>query len=466
MTRRRRRPPAHRSRQLLLVVSAATLGAGLATACPSPGTAAASSATGTAAASSAPDTAAASSAPGTTTGTPPVGNATGVTPTSITVGQVDTLSGPVPGLFLGAKLGTQAYLAYVNSQGGVNGRKLRLLADDDQFSSSMYASETQSLSHQALALVGGFSLFDQAGVATVNAQKIPDVSLSLSSAMNLDQYNYSPQPLIPGSALLGPLRYLRAHDRSATEHVGTLDTSVATAEAQSNAVTDAMKSIGYRITYQRVANPVESDFTSDVLKMKAAGVQMVMIVGLAVTQVADLARQMHLEGFRPKIFATNGVAYDASFIPSAGAASADGMLTYIGTSMYLGQDAATVPAVATFDKWFHRVSPHGTLDVYAYYGWTSAQLFVQALRATGRDPTRASLLAQLDRITNFDASGMQAPADPAQKRPARCWIMMRVVNGAWRRVTPSPTTGYVCKPGGYYFPPGTKPFVRRPPPPN
>ena len=46
---------------------------------------------------------------------------TGVTSNSVQIGNVSTLS---LGLFKGAQVGTQAYVDYVNSTGGVNGRKL------------------------------------------------------------------------------------------------------------------------------------------------------------------------------------------------------------------------------------------------------------------------------------------------------------------------------------------------------
>src|SRR4051794_1360625 len=49
----------------------------------------------------------------------------GVTNDQITLGNVSLLTGPVPGLFKGAKDGTQAFFNYQNSLGGVCGRKLK-----------------------------------------------------------------------------------------------------------------------------------------------------------------------------------------------------------------------------------------------------------------------------------------------------------------------------------------------------
>jgi ABC-type branched-subunit amino acid transport system substrate-binding protein len=48
----------------------------------------------------------------------------GVNATTVTVGQVDDLTAPLPGLFKGAEDGTEAYFDYINSLGGVNGRKI------------------------------------------------------------------------------------------------------------------------------------------------------------------------------------------------------------------------------------------------------------------------------------------------------------------------------------------------------
>ncbi len=385
--------------------------------------------------------------------------APGVTASTITVGQVDTLSGPVPGLFQGAKDGTQAYLSYIDSQGGVDGRKLVLQADDDAFSASNYANDTAQLVRSSFALVGGFSLFDNAGAPFVTQAKIPDITSSLTEARSTDPYNYAPDPLVVGGARLGPLKYYKSAFGQAYQHVGVIDTNVSTAEIQSQAVYSAMDSLGYKIVFNFTATPFDTNFLPEVLKMQASGVQMVYIVGLAVNQVADLADNMHQQGFTPKVFSTNGVAYDSSYVTDAGAA-ANGTMTDQQSAMYIGQDAATVPAVALFDKWMKKVDPKAHVDTYALYGWSAAELFVQALRAAGPTPTRASLIAQLNKITTFDAGGLIAPGNPAQKVPETCWILVQVVNGHWQRVHPSPKSGFLCSPGGFHYPAGYHAFVR------
>ncbi len=383
----------------------------------------------------------------------------GITPHSVTVGQVDTLSGPVPGLFEGAKNGTEAYFAYINSKGGVKGRKLVLQVDDDQFSAAKYAADTAQLVKSDFALVGGFSLFDAAGVSAINRAKIPDVTFSLSPQRAADPYNYSPSPIPPGGSRMGSYKYYKSHYGNAYKHVGTLIGNVPSASAQANAGLSAMKALGYKVAYSRLVSPIATDFIPDVLKMRASGVKMVYIVGMTVGQVAALAQDMTQENFKPALFSTSGVAYDSSYIPTAGSA-ANGTYTDMQTALYAGQDAKVVPAVKLFDHWVKKVNPKARLDVFAVYGWAAAELFVQALEGAGSKPTRASLFAQLNKITTFNAGGLLATDDPAQKMPPQCWLLAKVANGKWERTKPDPKSGFICNPKGYH--PAVEPYKRPP----
>jgi hypothetical protein len=94
------------------------------------------------------------------------------------------------------------------------------------------------------------------------------------------------------------------------------------------------------------------------------------------------------------------------------------------------------------------------------YGWISGQLFVQALKAAGPNPTRGSVLQALRSVKAFSASNLIATANPAGKLPGNCYIIGQIIKGTITRVDDPPltsaTNGYRCdKP--YFFPPGTKP---------
>jgi ABC-type branched-subunit amino acid transport system substrate-binding protein len=390
----------------------------------------------------------------TATTSPPSGNtasAVGVTPSQVTVGNVSILSGPVPGLFQGAPNGASAFFAYQNSIGGVNGRKIVLKSSDDAFSCNQNQSETQSLSGQVLAFVGSFSLFDNCGAKVLQAQpNIPDVSFSLDPVAQALPNNFSPSPLGNGYRT-GPFIYYKQHYPQAIAHVGSLVANIPSSIASWNNEKGAMQQVGgYHVAYERDVNPLDTDFTSDVLRMRNAGVQMVVLTNLDVTRTADFLNNAQQQGWHPQLLNSGGVAYDARFFKLVNPGAGQGLLNDQTQALYLGQDAKTTPEVALFDKWMGIAHPGFPPDIFSIYGWTSARLFTQALQAAGPNPTQAGVLAGLRNVHSFNSNGLIATGDPANKTSPTCWVLIKVNNNQYQRVPPSPSSGFTCNPGGQY----------------
>ena len=72
----------------------------------------------------------------------------GVTDTSIKIGSFMALSGPVAAVGVPVKKGMEAYIKYVNEQGGVHGRKIELLIEDDQFNPANALAAVKKLVEQ------------------------------------------------------------------------------------------------------------------------------------------------------------------------------------------------------------------------------------------------------------------------------------------------------------------------------
>jgi len=375
-------------------------------------------------------------------GAPAVSPTLGVTASSITVGNVSTLSGPVPGLFQGTVNGVKAYFDYINSQGGVNGRKLVQKVGDDALSCTQNKSMVASLASSVFAFVGSESVVDSCGVPSL------PVSTPLISAEALTPQTqnlatgFSPLPLPPGF-ITGPYLYLAQKYAADVKSVGILYST--SASFPTHAQEYAMSQSGWKVTYQRGFAATETQFTSDVLRMKSQGVKLLWLVNTTADD-ADIVQQAYQQNWHPLIVLYNG--YDHQFEKDAGNAASNGVLNFNQQSMFLGEDAASVPAVATFTKWMSTANPGYTPDLFSVYGWEAAALFVAGLQNAGANPTQASLLAALRNIHSFDADGLSAPYDPGNNQPSTCWLETTVVNGTWKRVNP-PTSGFTCSPGGY-----------------
>jgi ABC-type branched-subunit amino acid transport system substrate-binding protein len=385
-------------------------------------------------------------------------SAPGVTATSVTVGQVDDISAPVAGLFKGAEDGTKAYFDYVNSTGGVNGRKLVLDARDSAFQGGTVTGATSDQIKNDFALVGGFSLLDSSEQPLIDAASMPDVGYPLSPQLADDQNLFSPLPSTSNDYPIGFMKYLAQKYPTAVKHVGVLWANATSAtQADEAAFENALKAEGFTIVYDRGFTPFESTFLSDVLRMKSAGVQLFFSTQMPDTYAATLAKEMQQQGFKPIV--VQGAAYSSQLLSLAGG-SAEGMYIAQQYALYLGQDAGSVPAVKTFDQWVKEADPSANFEIETLYGWASAQLFVQALRDAGQNPTRASLVAALSKITSFDAGGLVPEENPAKNIPAECWLLAQVHNGTITRVSPTPKSGFVCSPGGRLPAAGWQPATR------
>ncbi|HUJ66514.1 MAG TPA: hypothetical protein VLX59_13300, partial [Acidimicrobiales bacterium] len=123
---------------------------------------------------------------------------------------------------------------------------------------------------------------------------------------------------------------------------------------------------------------------------------------------------------------------------------------------FAGEDAQAVPEVALLDKWAKQTDPSYTADSGdLVWGWSSAMLFVQALKAAGANPTRASLATELQKITSFGANGLLPPSNIATNQASGCWLLAQMTNGKYERAQPTPATGFICQPAGLYQVPGT-----------
>ncbi len=368
---------------------------------------------------------------------------TGVTSKSLTVGNVSIISGPVPGLFEGAPTGVKAYFAMINAQGGVNGRKLLVDSKDDAFSGQQNQSDTQEAINSDFALVGSFSLFDGYGCAALASNTaVPDVSVTLDAGTNALPNDFSVQPL-SGQETLGPAQYYKKHFPK-DKTVGAIISDVASAKHQMAEQFAALKHVGYKIGYVEDVNPLQSDFTTSVINMRNAGVNAVDLTGVDWQDAAIFVQNANTQNWHPGLIFSGGPVYADQFISHAGGpAVTNGIQIGQVYALYLGQDAKSVPAVKQFNTWVKKVNPSWVPDLYTLFGWTSAELFVQALKAAGPHPTRGAVMAQLKKISSFSANGLVATSNPAAKTLSSCFLMAGIKNGTYVREQPK-RTGFDC----------------------
>ncbi|MHB8463243.1 MAG: ABC transporter substrate-binding protein [Acidimicrobiales bacterium] len=368
----------------------------------------------------------------------------GVTADSILIGNVSDLSGPVPGIFQGAATGTLAYVNYINSLGGIYGRKLTLNNSDSQTTCAQTQNAYNALVNKVFAFVGSFQLYDDCGSQVLSQHpQIADMQYMLSAQGIAMPSDFSVDPIAPGGYADGMFAYYASKLGDAVKHVGSIWSNIPSAIAQVNGINGAAKSKGWHFDYTRAVGATETNFTTDIVRMQQAGVKLVFLVGTTGQIAATMVDEAEQQNWHPLFVLP--IAYAQNFMQLVGgAAAAEGIYGYNLYSLFFNPDEArNIPELSLFQEWMQRTDASQPEDLYAMYAWAEASLFVKALKAAGPRATRAGLMTALKGIHSFDANGMVGTADPAGKVPTHCYTLFKVHAGAFSRLD-TPPNAFRC----------------------
>jgi branched-chain amino acid transport system substrate-binding protein len=358
----------------------------------------------------------------------------GVSDSEIRLGNVSTISGPIAGFGTTGVNGVRAYLAYINSLGGVCGRQLVLETADDRLDVAANRSGVSQLSGEVFGFVGGTTVVDAGIAAELEGTNIAHTGLAVSDAAIASPNVFSPNPIDPAGTTQGTAGMWQYFARTqGITRVAVIFPAQADARTRGLAYIPDIESAGLAVDGPYEVSITETNYVGVAQQMENNGVDAV-ITALEVTGMARLAQAFEQIGFEPKVPFYGAQAYGQTFLDLAGSA-ADG--TRIGIAYSIFEDAGSNPAVASFNEWYARVAPGSEPDFFAIIGWTGADMMVQALEAAGPAPTRDAAMTFLRGLNAFDAHGFLATNDPAGKRASPDFAVVTVTNGQWVREYPA-----------------------------
>lgn len=363
-------------------------------------------------------------------------DAPGVTDDTITIGSVHTIQGPVPGLFRTAKSSIQAYVAHLNAQGGVCGRQVELLLFDDAGDNGQNRAAISEISSKTLAAVGAFSIADAGGSDVVRKEALPYVG-QLASAEILDlPTTFTARPPVLDSGGGSP-KYRHLFEEGARK-VALVYTANASARRQvSGLERPLMEAAGMKIVLTEEVPVSTLSFDSTANKVASSGADYMLFLSDA-SFSASMVRAIDDSGYDLR-FEEYITGYGSNFLDLAGSA-AEGARNWIVTLP--DEEVGPVPEQVTYLEWFRRTAPSEKPDVYSAITWAAAKAFFDSLQALDGSISRDAVLAEMRSLHEFDADGLLGRIDFGRQQAPGCEIELRVVDGAWRRSTP--TQGFLC----------------------
>ena len=364
----------------------------------------------------------------------------GVTEKEIRLGNVSTISGPIPGFGQTGVNAAKAYVNFVNANGGVCGRKLTLLTADDRLQSGTNKSETDKLKEQVIGFTGGVTVVDDGASQSIQGTNVALTGLAISDSMIKNPNNFSTVPIDPNDGGNGALRILKyMKEKRGASKAAIIWPAQASAKAAIDGYRVDLERAGIELVLETEVAVTETNYADDAANIEAAGADILMTT-LEISGMARLAKAMEQNGYFPKLPFYGAQAYGRLFLKQAGSAAEP---TVLGLAYAMLEDANAIPAVKDFVTWYERTNPGADIDFFAIESWVAVDMYVKALRQIDGPPTRDKVMAQLRTFTDYDANGMKAPINPAQKKSAKCFLVAEVEGGKWIRTHPA-KPGFDC----------------------
>lgn len=374
----------------------------------------------------------------------------GVTDEQITVTAVADPGGYIPGLNIGIHHSMQAFEKWCNDQGGINGRKIKVILGDAKLFN--YQEVVAQACTDSFALVGGLAVMDNMGAQTqVDCDLVNVPAAAVNAEQTWADITFEPLPNPTDTYPVGSARWILQEYPEAKDSAAALRTGVSTTKIQSDRLIEAYKQLGFDFTYVQDTNLPETNWAPLVLAMKNKNVQFVNFTA-TYEEIVPMQKEMAQQGFKPAVIELESNYYDVKYPEMAGDV-ADGTLVRI--TIWPFEEADLNPATKQFIDIVHKYVPGGEPTLLGVQGWSAALLWAQAVKDMGSEVTRQGLVDRISQVHDWTGGGLHQPTNPGSHKRGECVIMMKVENGGFVRAFPTKENdaetydaggGYACLP--------------------
>lgn len=321
----------------------------------------------------------------------------GVTDNEILIGSCAALEGGSSFLGTQTVIGAEAYIDYINDESGVNGRKIRLLSQDDSYDPQKAIDCFNALLKSNVFATAFFVGTPTAAryVPMAEIHHIPLIGLFTGAQLLQD-------PFRPYVISVRASYYDEAREQI-DQLWGAGMTKIAVVfqdDAFGAAVLEGVKIALKRHASQPVAlssfarTAVEP--AAAIAAVKASNPDAVILVG-SYKSVAAIVKQAKGSGWNP-LFTTVSFVGTEAFIDEAGDAAEGTVITQV-VPPYTSD---SLPTVALYKRLLAKYYPRERPNFVSLEGFIDAMVMVEGLKRAGRDLTRSGLVRSIETIHDLD----------------------------------------------------------------
>ena len=358
----------------------------------------------------------------------------GVSKTDITLGSIQDLSGPLAGFGKQVRAGMQLRVDELNEQGGVNGRRIRLLVEDSGYDPKRAVLAAQKLVNQdkIFAMVGHIGTAQNLAAMPVQFDKNVVNFFPVTAAREMyepfHRLKYSFAATYYDQIRLAAPKLVK--EKGAKKVCSIYQDDEFGLEIQRGAE-EGLKSIGMTVAEKTTFKRGATDFTSQVARLKAANCDFV-VLGTLIRETIGTIATARRTGFNPTFLGSTGAYTD--LIHKLGGPAMNGLYAAMTVqNPYLDEASQPIRFWATKYKTKFNEDP----TVFSVYGYNVIDSFIRAAQKAGPNLTTDSFIKAMDTmVIPPDIFGTpEMTFSPTKRLGSNLSRLSQIQDGRWKVVS-------------------------------
>jgi len=361
----------------------------------------------------------------------------GVTPTEIIIGTYTDLSGVTAMWGVNNTNSWRMVFNDVNAAGGINGRKIKYIVEDNQYQVPRSVQAANKLINRD----GVFIMVANGGTPMNNAVMPDQLAKGVANVFPLTSARSMYEPLNHLKFGLAASYYdqMRAGVKAfITDHhnkaVCAMSQDTDFGRDVMDGARDQLKAMGIKLVAETLHKPTDTDFSASVARLRDANCDLILM-GTITRDTIQIISAVRKVGWKVDMLG-QAASYDEAIAEAPGGVT-EGF--YSMTPVLFVAATDTRPAVRAFAEQYNKLYGREP-NFAAQLGYTAAQLVVLALKNAGPDLTTDSFVSGMESIKNWqDIFGSPAMSfSPTRHQGSNESFMAVVKDGHWVPVSTTP----------------------------
>ncbi|PQA76651.1 ABC transporter substrate-binding protein [Rhodoferax sp. TS-BS-61-7] len=355
----------------------------------------------------------------------------GVSKDEILLGSIQDLSGPIAGFGKQARLGMLLAVDEINEQGGINGRKVKILVEDSAYDPKKAVLAAQKLVNQdkIFMMVGHIGTAQNMAAMPVQFEKNVANFFPITAAREMYEpfhklkYSYA-APYYDQMRLAVP----KLVKEKSAKKVCTLYQDDDFGLEVLKGGEDGLKTIGMEFAEKTSYKRGATDFSSQVSKMQASGCDFI-VLGTIIRETIGAVATARKLGYNPTFIGTSAAYTD--LIHKLGGPAMNGVYaTMTVQNPYTDEQSPAIRFWANKYKTKFNEDP----TVFSVYGYSIVNIFASVANKAGKNLSTDGFIKVMDTLTiQPDMFGSPLQTFTATKRlGSAASRLSQITDGKWK----------------------------------